>query len=324
MDHKIGQTIKNLRLSNAVSQETLAKALCVSVQAISKWENQKALPDIMLLPEIANFFHVSIDMLFHGIQQDENNLPASVYEFTKINERGWDGIARSGTWIGTHLPEWGVWIPNEEKLHMLENMAGKKVLEIACGAGNSLLYMSRKKVKELWGIDLSQVQIEKAKKLLTEHGITANLFHSPMELNPGIPEHYFDYVYSVYGIGWTHDLDKTISLVAKYLKPNGIFVFSWDNPILSCIDTINGQYVLNRSYLEESIRRKKKHGQDVVTKRRKLSSYINCLAKHGFRIERLVEESSENGEYVVFDNRYYSEHKAQYIHHSFVLQARKM
>lgn len=323
MESKIGQTIKKLRLDRDVSQETLAKALSVSTQAISKWENQKALPDIMLLPALAAFFHVSIDALFSGVTYDENKLEAGVDELLQINQRGWDNIARGGSWTGTNLPQWGVWMPNEDELHMLD-VEGKKVLEIACGAGVSLAYVSQKGAKELWGLDLSKRQLEKAQKLLDEKQLTAHLFHSSMELNPGIPEHYFDCVYSVYGIGWTQDLDKTISLIARYLKTNGVFVFSWDNPMLPCIDTINGQYVLNVPYLDEPVRYKKKRGEDVVLRKWKLSSYINSLAKHGFKIEQLVEKSSKNSDYAVFDNQYYSEHKAQYIHHSFVLKARKM
>ena len=56
----------------------------------------------------------------------------------------------------------------------------------------------------------------------------------------------------------------------------------------------------------------------------KLSSYINALAKHGFKIEQLIEESEEMDENVVFTDEYYSKHKAQYIHHSFVIKARKL
>jgi len=71
MDIKICQTIKKLRLSNNISQDTLANALGISAQAVSKWENLKALPDITLLPDIADFFKVSIDTLFAGSRQND-------------------------------------------------------------------------------------------------------------------------------------------------------------------------------------------------------------------------------------------------------------
>ena len=322
MDMKICQTIKKLRLSKNISQATLAKALGISTQSVSKWETQKALPDIMLLPRIAEFFEISIDTLFAGNFGTKDILPANVSQNISINHIAWDGIS-SGDWTGTILPSWGVYIRTEEELGLLEGISGKKVLEIACGAGSSLVYCGQKGAKELWGLDISEVQIKKAQNNLKAHKMNANLYLAPMETNPGIPEYYFDYVFSIYGIGWTQDLDKTISLISRYLKTNGIFIFSWDNPMIPCIDTINGQYVLNRSYIDEWKIRRKQRGETVVLTNWKLSSYINTLAKYGFKIEQLIEDSREIDEGVVFTDNYYSEHKAQYIHHTFVIKARK-
>lgn len=322
MNHKICETIKNLRISNGISQESFSNAIGVSAQAVSKWENRKALPDISLLPKIADFFHVTIDTLFKGIIQDESILLDNISVSLEMNREGWDRIAAKN-WGGTHLPEWGVLMANEERLHLLDDLAGKKVLEIACGDGQSLVYCGKKHAKELWGIDISEQQINKASQKLKAKGIEGKLFLSPMEVNPGLPEHYFDLVYSVYGIGWTLDLDKTISLVAKYLRTNGTFIFSWDNPILPCIENMSGQYVIQYSYVDELTIHTKMREETVARTNWKLSTYINCLARNGFKVECLVEDSKKV-EDALYTERYYSEHKAQYIHHSFVIKARKL
>lgn len=322
MNEKICETIKNLRISRGISQENFAGALGVSPQAVSKWENRKALPDISLLPKIADFFHITIDTLFNGIIQEEKILLDHISASLELNRKGWDRIA-SKDWGGTHLPEWGVYMANEEKLHLLEDLTGKNVLELACGDGQSLLYCGQKHAKELWGIDISERQITKARQRLQKEGIAAKLFLSPMEMNPGIPEHYFDLVYSVYGIGWTQDLDKTISLAAKYLRTNGLFLFSWDNPILPCIEQRNGQYLLQYSYVDELMVQTRMREETVVRTNWKLSTYINSLAKNGFKVECLVEDSVKN-EDAHYTEKYYSEHKARYLHHSFVLKARKL
>ena len=60
---KTGQIIKDLRKKQDVTQEKLAAYLNISYQAISKWENGTALPDITLIPKIANFFGVTSDEL---------------------------------------------------------------------------------------------------------------------------------------------------------------------------------------------------------------------------------------------------------------------
>ena len=60
----IGRQIKALRLQRGVTQEAVAKHAGVTAQAVSKWENGTASPDISLLPELSAFFGVSIDELF--------------------------------------------------------------------------------------------------------------------------------------------------------------------------------------------------------------------------------------------------------------------
>lgn len=64
MELKLGEKIKALRKEKNISQEVLAQYLGVSFQAVSKWENGAALPDVTLIPAIALFFGVSTDQLF--------------------------------------------------------------------------------------------------------------------------------------------------------------------------------------------------------------------------------------------------------------------
>ncbi len=59
----IGNNIKRLRINKGVTQEQLGEALGVSSQAVSKWENESALPDILTLPRLAEYFGISIDEL---------------------------------------------------------------------------------------------------------------------------------------------------------------------------------------------------------------------------------------------------------------------
>ena len=62
--NSIGRTIQCLRKAKGVTQEKMAQQIGVTFQAISKWENEYTLPDIMMLPVIADYFGVSIDDLF--------------------------------------------------------------------------------------------------------------------------------------------------------------------------------------------------------------------------------------------------------------------
>lgn len=59
----IGQKLKDARKNAGLSQEQLAEKLCVSRQAITKWESDKGIPDVENLQNISKLFDVSIDSL---------------------------------------------------------------------------------------------------------------------------------------------------------------------------------------------------------------------------------------------------------------------
>jgi len=60
---KFGKIIKKLRLDSSMTQEHLAEILSISPQAVSRWETGVAMPDISLLPSLANLFNVTTDYL---------------------------------------------------------------------------------------------------------------------------------------------------------------------------------------------------------------------------------------------------------------------
>lgn len=62
--NSLGKTIKRLRMCKGETQEQLAEILHISCQAVSKWENDIAQPDISLLTPISDHFGITIDELF--------------------------------------------------------------------------------------------------------------------------------------------------------------------------------------------------------------------------------------------------------------------
>ena len=66
MEQTLGKRIAMLRRQKGLKQESLANALDVSPQAVSKWENDQTCPDISLLPKLAEILGVSVDELLSG------------------------------------------------------------------------------------------------------------------------------------------------------------------------------------------------------------------------------------------------------------------
>lgn len=214
------------------------------------------------------------------------------------NKKYWNEHANF--WFGTTaLPEYGVKFVTENELHFFEDVAGKKVLEICCGSGHSLKYLADRKAAELWGLDLSKEQLAHADEYLKQNGYQAKLICAAMEEDAEIPTDYFDYVYSIYGIGWTTDLPGTFRKIASYLKKDGTFIFSWHHTLHYCVawsceerDVIEeDQLILTRSYFDESYFKMPVHDSEIILCNRKISTYINALAEAGFVIEQMVEQN---------------------------------
>ena len=75
---KISEYLKQYRKNNNLTQQDLADKLFVSKQAISKWENDRGLPDINTYPLISEVLGVTIDELM-GVEptkeKEEVKLP---------------------------------------------------------------------------------------------------------------------------------------------------------------------------------------------------------------------------------------------------------
>lgn len=248
-----------------------------------------------------------------------SNADVSAEELLRINDEFWSSIGNQA--IGaTALPSWGAFL-DEENLNLLGDLTNKKVLDVCCGTGHSLEYVYKKGAEELWGLDISREQINSARDWFSEKGINAKLICSPMEEECGIPKEYFDLVYSVFGIGWASDLNRTFSLIQSYLKLGGRFIFNWSHPIHKCTSIENGKLVFSNSYYDEEWYNAELQGEQVVMCNRMLSTYINSLADSGFVIEKLIEKP--NDELLYQDNSTFAE-KAKIIPVGFVLVCRKL
>lgn len=89
MTIKIGAIIKRLRTENNITQDTLATAIGVTPQAISRWESEGGYPDIELLPALADFFSVSTDeLLGYKLSQREEEIASIKKEISRLAEVG--------------------------------------------------------------------------------------------------------------------------------------------------------------------------------------------------------------------------------------------
>ena len=71
---KIGQFIKEIRVKNNLTQKDLADKYNVTYQAVSKWENGKNLPDILLIRQMAKDFNINVEDILDGSVNKKRNI----------------------------------------------------------------------------------------------------------------------------------------------------------------------------------------------------------------------------------------------------------
>ena len=84
MKLNLGVKIRQLRRCDGLTQDTLALALGVTAQAVSRWESGGSYPDVEMLPAIANYFHISIDELFGYHDDREEKIKSIIDTANKI------------------------------------------------------------------------------------------------------------------------------------------------------------------------------------------------------------------------------------------------
>nr|WP_306419857.1 methyltransferase domain-containing protein [Bacillus sp. J14TS2] len=151
-----------------------------------------------------------------------------------------------------------------------------------------------------------------------------NFIESSMEDIPGLPNDYFDKVVSIYALGWTVDLKKTLSNIFRSLKPGGEFIFSWEHPIHTKLAYENGQFILNGSFLKEGPETVIWRDVPVVMYRRKVSTFVNELINAGFVIEQIIEESNIPQNDKSNPARWYSGDRAKITPSTLIVKSRKI
>lgn len=163
---KIQLRVHDLRKKKQIGQKELAESVGVSIQTVSKWENEICMPDISLLPGIADFFEVSVDELL-GLKP----LPGEEYIPSGSGKKDyWE--SRLDYLLASRRSFW-----NEDYVKFLINEVWKiksavNVLDCGCGFG----FMGRLFLPYLpqgstyTGIDFSANMIREGERLFKELG----------------------------------------------------------------------------------------------------------------------------------------------------------
>ena len=202
----MGQRIANRRKSLGLTQQRLAEALHISFQAVSKWENDAALPDISLLAPLARLLQTSVDTLL-------GYSPAPVTEYEQ-RYQGEDYY-------------WGIQ-PNRLCYEILQRRPPVKrlrVLDIGCGEGKDAVFLARNGYL-VEGFDIADAGLQKAARLAKQNQTNVHFFRA--DLLDFEPDGMYDIVFSS-GVFHYLPMEKretVISRLKDHTRPNGLHLIN--------------------------------------------------------------------------------------------------
>lgn len=101
--NSLGSKIKAYRVDNKLSQLELGNMLCVSDKTISSWENDRTIPDIDFIFQMAKIFHTSFYALAYEDYCNLNNIELEIK--IKFEEDEWNKMLEFIKGISTYMGE---------------------------------------------------------------------------------------------------------------------------------------------------------------------------------------------------------------------------
>lgn len=197
-----------------------------------------------------------------------------------------DYQAESDIKIGIH---YGPGSPFEDKLKLLGNLRGKKVIEIGCGGAQCGIAMSKKGAR-VTGIDQSEEQLKFAKNLAEKNKVKIKFIQGSFQDLKKLKSNDYDIAFSAFAFQYSPNLLNLFKQVKRILKKRGIFVFSLDHPFFEVISpkTLKAK----KSYFKTGRYAEKNKGADFVAYHHTISELFNFLVKAGFIVEKIIEPDS--------------------------------
>lgn len=215
----------------------------------------------------------------------------------RANRSWWDANAdqyqlEHGGFLGDARFVWGPDGLDEADVRLLGPVAGRRVLEVGCGAGQCSRWLRTQGAAAV-GVDLSFRQLRHARRLDDVAGIRTPVVCGEAALLP-FGTAVFDLACSAYGaLPFVADLDAVLGAVARVLRPGGRWVFSVSHPIRWAFPDDPGRdgLVARHSYFDRTpyVETDEAGVVSYAEHHRTLGDWIRALRATGFVVDDLVE-----------------------------------
>ena len=213
------------------------------------------------------------------------------------NAESWDRIASRKA--AAELPTDVVWYgpdgPTEDDLRILGDAAGKRILDLGCGAGQASVVMARKGATVI-AVDSSLRMLNRGRQLAERAEARVEWHHGDVADLAFLRAESIDLAVSVSALAEVDDLSRVLRQVHRVLKNRAAFVFAYEHPLGLCVGrepptspSTPIHPVVRMSYFTEETVTNDRNGEPIQLYVRTVSDVFQLVTRSGFRVEVLVE-----------------------------------
>jgi 2-polyprenyl-3-methyl-5-hydroxy-6-metoxy-1,4-benzoquinol methylase len=221
------------------------------------------------------------------------NEPRSV----RVNRAFWDAI--SARYQEENAPDlegrltWGPSCPPEDELHVLGDVSGKDVLDLACGGGQTSVWLAQRGARVV-GVDASPEQLRHARENAARAGVDARFEEASVDDLSFLLDASFDVALSAFALGYVERIDETFREVARLLRPGGLFAFSWSSPLFERTSlTPEGMLLVSRPYWDRAPLEVTDEDGACIEWSRTYGDWFGALVRAGLVVMDILEPPPE-------------------------------
>jgi len=232
-----------------------------------------------------------------GVEERVLRRDAEPVESARAMRSWWDSQApdyyqEHGEFLGDADFVWGPENLRESTARLLGEVAGRRVLEVGCGAAQCSRWLKTAGASPV-AFDISGGQLAQGRELNARSGVVVPLVQADAQRLP-FADASFDLACSAYGaIPFVADSAAVMREVARVLRPGGRWVFSTTHPFRWCfLDdpgpaglVVESSYFDRRAYVEQD----DNGAATYVEHHRTVGDRVRDIVRAGLVLEDLVE-----------------------------------
>jgi SAM-dependent methyltransferase len=205
----------------------------------------------------------------------------------------WKALAQSYEAARTRPDSFDVLMEFPAQLELVGDVAGKRVLDLACGSGAKAIHLAQQGAREVVGVDISETFVSDVARLdppPTTRFLRGDI--SRLDEVEGLSGR-FDVVLLLNALGYADDELVTLRAIRALIEDDGVFILARAHPVRFAVERSESTGVeLGAAYHDRSPFSYTSNWDGKTTLAHRTATFgdtVNRLVEAGFWIDRVLE-----------------------------------